>query len=128
MGLRSRMRRSTLADADEQRDWRVYADWAQTLIRRARTLYLNEPFGLELDQTVYALDATVIDLCLSLFPWTHFRSTKAAIKLHTLLDLRGSIPSFLALTDGSVHEVNMLDVVPIEPGALAKPRGRRGSS
>ena len=118
MGFRSRVRRSMLADANEQRDWRIYADWAQTLMRRARALYVNEPFGLELDQTIYALDATVIDLCLSLFPWAHFRSTKAAIKLHTLLDLRGSIPSFLALTDGSVHEVNVLDVLPIESGAI----------
>jgi hypothetical protein len=118
MGFRSRVRRSTLADANEQRDWRIYADWAQSLIRRARRLYADEPFALELEQTVYALDATVIDLCLSLFPWAYFRSTKAAIKLHTLLDLRGSIPTFLALTEGLVHEVNMLDEVPIEPGAI----------
>ena len=118
MGFRSRVRRSTLADANEQRDWRIYADWAQSLIRRARRLYADEPFALELEQTVYALDATVIDLCLSLFPWAHFRSTKAAIKLHTLLDLRGSIPTFLALTEGLVHEVNMLDEIPIEPGAI----------
>lgn len=118
MGFRSRVRRSTLADANEQRDWRIYADWAQSLIRRARRLYADEPFALELEQTVYALDATVIDLCLSLFPWAYFRSTKAAIKLHTLLDLRGSIPSFLALTEGLVHEVNMLDEIPIEPGAI----------
>jgi hypothetical protein len=118
MGFRSRVRRSTLADANEQRDWRIYADWAQSLIRRARRLYADEPFALELAQTVYALDATVIDLCLSLFPWAYFRSTKAAIKLHTLLDLRGSIPSFLALTEGLVHEVNMLDEIPIEPGAI----------
>ena len=118
MGFRSRVRRSTLADANEQRDCRIYADWAQSLIRRARRLYADEPFALELEQTVYALDATVIDLCLSLFPWAYFRSTKAAIKLHTLLDLRGSIPSFLALTEGLVHEVNMLDEIPIEPGAI----------
>jgi Transposase DDE domain/Domain of unknown function (DUF4372) len=118
MGFRSRVRRSTLADANEQRDWRIYADWAQSLIRRARRLYADEPFALELEQTVYALDATVIDLCLSLFPWAYFRSTKAAIKLHTLLDLRGSIPTFLALTEGLVHEVNMLDEIPIEPGAI----------
>jgi Transposase DDE domain/Domain of unknown function (DUF4372) len=118
MGFRSRVRRSTLADANEQRDWRIYADWAQSLIRRARRLYADEPFALELAQTVYALDATVIDLCLSLFPWAYLRSTKAAIKLHTLLDLRGSIPSFLALTEGLVHEVNMLDEIPIEPGAI----------
>lgn len=118
MGFRSRVARSTLADANECRDWRIYADWAQTLIRRARKLYASDPFALELDQTVYALDATVIDLCLSLFPWAHFRSTKAAIKLHTLLDLRGSIPTFVALTDGSVHDVNILDELPIEAGAI----------
>jgi hypothetical protein len=118
MGFRSDVKRSTLADANEARDWRIYADWAQSLIRRARKLYATEPFALELDQTVYALDATVIDLCLSLFPWAHFRSTKAAIKLHTLLDLRGSIPTFLALTEGAVHEVNLLDDIPIEPGSI----------
>lgn len=118
MGFRSRVCRSTLADANERRDWRIYADWAQSLMRRARKLYATEPFALELEQTVYALDATVIDLCLSLFPWAHFRTTKAAIKLHTLLDLRGSIPTFLALTDGKVHEVNLLDALPIEPGSL----------
>lgn len=117
MGFRGRVVRSTLADANECRDWRIYADWAQTLIRRARKLYASEPFALELDQTVYALDATVIDLCLSLFPWAHFRSTKAAIKLHTLLDLRGSIPTFVALTEGLVHDVNILDELPIEAGA-----------
>jgi hypothetical protein len=118
MGFRGRVARSTLADANELRDWRIFADWAQTLIRRARKLYASEPFALELDQTVYALDATVIDLCLSLFPWAHFRSTKAAIKLHTLLDLRGSIPTFVALTEGLVHDVNILDELPIEPGAI----------
>jgi len=118
MGFRSDVRRSTLAEANELRDWRIYADWAQSLIRRARKLYATDPFALELDQTVYALDATVIDLCLSLFPWAHFRSTKAAIKLHTVLDLRGSIPTFLALTEGAVHEVNLLDDIPIEPGAI----------
>ena len=118
MGFRSDVRRSTLAEANELRDWRIYADWAQSLIRRARKLYATEPFALEFDQTVYALDATVIDLCLSLFPWAHFRSTKAAIKLHTLLDLRGSIPTFLALTTGAVHEVNLLNDLPIEPGSI----------
>ena len=118
MGFRSQVRRSTLADANELRDWRIFADWAQSLIRRARKLYADEPFALELDQTVYALDATVIDLCLSLFPWAHFRATKAAIKLHTLLDLRGSIPTFLSLTEGAVHEINILDDLPIEPGAI----------
>ena len=118
MGFRSRVARSTLADANETRDWRIYADWAQSLIRRARKLYAEEAFGIELAQTVYALDATVIDLCLSLFPWAHFRSTKAAIKLHTLLDLRGAIPSLLVITDGSVHEVNLLDSLPIEHAAI----------
>ena len=118
MGFRSHVRRSTLADANERRDWRIYADWAQSLIRRARRLYAAEPFALELDQTVYAFDATVIDLCLSLFPWAHFRSTKAAIKLHTLLDLRGSIPTFLALPEGAVHDVNLLDDIPVEPGSI----------
>jgi hypothetical protein len=118
MGFRGRVVRSTLADANECRDWRIYADWAQTLIRRARKLYASEPFALELDQTVYALDATVIDLCLSLFPWAVFRSGNAAIKLHTLLDLRGSIPTFVALTEGVVHEVTILDELPIEPGAI----------
>jgi len=118
MGFRSRVAKSTLADANETRDWRIYADWAQSLIGRARKLYAQEAFGVELAQTVYALDATVIDLCLSLFPWAYFRSTKAAIKLHTLLDLRGSIPSFLVMTDGSIHEVNLLDALPIEPAAI----------
>lgn len=118
MGFRGRVARSTLADANERRDWRIYADWAQTLIKRARKLYATEPFALELDQTVYALDATVIDLCLGLFPWAHFRSTKAAIKLHTLLDLRGSIPTFVALTEGAVHEINLLDELPLEAGAI----------
>lgn len=118
MGFRSRVARSTLADANETRDWRIYADWAQSLIRRARKLYAEEAFGVELDQTVYALDATVIDLCMSLFPWAHFRSTKSAIKLHTLLDLRGAIPSFLVVTDGSIHEVNLLDSLPIERAAI----------
>ena len=118
MGFRGRVARSTLADANERRDWRIYADWAQTLIKRARALYATEPFALELDQTVYALDATIIDLCLGLFPWAHFRSTKAAIKLHTLLDLRGSIPAFVALTEGAVHEINLLDELPLEAGAI----------
>ena len=118
MGFRSRVTRSTLADANESRDWRIYADWAQSLITQARKLYANEGFGVELTQTVYALDATVIDLCLSVFPWAHFRSTKAAIKLHTLLDLCGSIPSFMVVTDGLVHEVNVIDELPIESGSI----------
>ena len=118
MGFRGRVVRSTLADANERRDWRIYADRAQTLIRRARKLYASEPFALELDQTVYALDATVIDRCLSLFAWAYFRSTKAAIKLHALLDLRSSIPTFVALTEGLDHDVNILDELPVEAGAI----------
>ena len=118
MGFRSRVLRSTLADANEQRDWRIYADWAQALIRRARQLYVNEPFAVELDQTIYALDATVIDLSLTLFPWAHFRLCESAIKLHTLLDLRGSIPTFLALTKATVNEMLLLDTLPIEAGAI----------
>lgn len=118
MGFRSRVCRSTLADANELRDWRIFHDWAQTLIARARKLYANDSFAVDIRNTAYALDSTVIDLCLSLFPWARFRSTKAAIKLHTLLDLRGSIPSFLALTEGSVHDVNILDELPVEPGSV----------
>lgn len=118
MGFRSQVLRSTLADANERRDWRIYADWAQTLIRRARQLYVNEPFAVELDQTIYAFDATVIDLSLTLFPWAHFRLRESAIKLHTLLDLRGSIPTFLALTEATVNEMLLLDALPIEAGAI----------
>jgi hypothetical protein len=118
MGFRSRVLRSTLADANEQRDWRIYADWAQALIRRARQLYVNEPFAVELAQTIYAFDATVIDLSLTLFPWAHFRLRESAIKLHTLLDLRGSIPTFLALTKATINEMVMLDTLPIEAGAI----------
>lgn len=118
MGFRSQVLRSTLADANEQRDWRIYADWAQALIRRARQLYVNDPFAVELDQTIYAFDATVIDLSLTLFPWAHFRLRESAIKLHTLLDLRGSIPTFLALTKATVNEMLLLDTLPIEAGAI----------
>lgn len=118
MGFRGRVQRSTLAEANERRDWRIYADWAQALIRRARTLYASEPFAVELDQTIYAFDATVIDLCLTLFPWAHFRLRESAIKLHTLLDLRGSIPTFLALTNATVNEMLLLDTLPIEAGAI----------
>lgn len=118
MGFRGRVQRSTLADANAQRDWRIYADWAQALIRRARQLYANEPFAIELDQTVYAFDATVIDLCLTLFPWAHYRLQESAIKLHTLLDLRGSIPTFLALTNATVNEVRLLDALPLEAGSI----------
>jgi len=118
MGIRGTVAKSNLADANEQRSWRIYADLAHSLIITARTLYSNEPFGIDLEQTVYALDATTIDLCLSMFPWATFRQTKAAIKLHTLLDLRGNIPTFIYISDGSVHDVNILDVLPIEPGAF----------
>jgi Domain of unknown function (DUF4372)/Transposase DDE domain len=118
MGLRESVRRSTLADANESRDWRIYYDFAQRLIVKARTLYANEDFGVELANTVYALDATTIDLCLSMFPWAPFRSTKAAVKLHTLLDLRGSIPTFIHISDGKLHDVNVLDLLTIEAGAF----------
>jgi len=118
MGIRSKVSRSTLAEANETRDWRMYADFAHHLIGIARTLYLDEPTVLDLDQTVYALDATTIDLCLSLFPWALFRHHKGAIRLHTLLDLRGHIPTFIYISDGKVHEVNVLDIVPLEPGAF----------
>ena len=118
MGLREPVRRSTLADANESRDWRIYYEFAQRLIVKARTLYANEDFGVELANTVYALDATTIDLCLSMFPWAPFRSTKAAVKLHTLLDLRGSIPTFIHISDGKLHDVNVLDLLIIEAGAF----------
>ena len=118
MGLRAPIRRATLADANESRDWRIYADFAQRLIAQARTLYAQDDVGLELSNTVYALDSTTIDLCLSVFPWAHFRSTKAAVKLHTLLDLRGSIPSFLHLSDGKRHDVHALDLLMPEAGAI----------
>jgi transposase len=116
-GFRGAVKRSTLAAANERRDWRIYADFAQTLIARARPLYADEDLGLELDATLYALDATTIDLCLALFPWAHFRRTKAAVKLHTLLDLRGSIPAFLDITHGKVHDVTVLDQLLYEAGA-----------
>jgi hypothetical protein len=118
MGIKSRISRSTLADANESRDWRIYADFAQSLIAIARRLYAAEPFGVDLKDTVYALDASTIDLCLSVFAWAPFRSTKAAIKLHTLLDLRGNIPSFLHISDGKLHDVNVLDLLLPEPGAF----------
>jgi len=118
MGLRSRVSRSTLADANEVRDWRIYAEFAHALIGLARGLYAEESFGVELKETVYALDASTIDLCLSVFPWAPFRSTKAAIKLHTLLDLRGNIPTFLHISDGKLHDVNVLDLLLPEPGAF----------
>jgi hypothetical protein len=118
MGIRSQISRNTLAHANEVRDWRIYADFAQVLIQEARSLYSDEPFGVELDQTVYALDATTIDLCLSLFPWAQFRRHKSAVKLHTLLDLRGSIPTIVIVTGGQIHEVNILDQLFWEAGAI----------
>ena len=118
MGFRATMARNTLAHANATRDWRIYCEFAQSLIRTARRLYADDAWGVDLANTVYALDATTIDLCLSVFPWAPFRSTKAAIKLHTLLDLRGNIPSFLCITDGKVHEVNILDQLTPEPGAF----------
>jgi hypothetical protein len=118
MGIRSQVSRNTLAHANQARDWRIYADFAQVLIAQARRLYAEEDFGLELDQTVYALDATTIDLCLSLFPWAVFRKNKGAIKLHTLLDLRGSIPTLIIITHGKYHEVNILDYLLLEAGAI----------
>jgi Domain of unknown function (DUF4372)/Transposase DDE domain len=118
LGIKSRVSRSTLADANEVRDWRIYADFAQSLIGIARRLYAQEPFGADLKDTVYALDASTIDLCLSVFPWAPFRSTKAAVKLHTLLDLRGNIPTFLHISDGKLHDVNVLDLLLPEPGAF----------
>ena len=117
-GIRSRVVRSTLCDANEQGDWRIYADFAQALIRIARPLYAEEDLGLELDNTVYALDASTIDLCLSVFPWALFRSTKSAVKLHTLLDLRGNIPTFIHVFDGKLHDVNVLDILLPEAGAF----------
>jgi len=117
-GFRGNVSKSNLADANEKRDWRIYRDVAQVLIRIARDLYAGDDFGLQLDETVYALDASIIDLCLSVFPWAGFRRTKSAVKLHTLLDLRGNIPSFIAITDGRYHEVNILDVLLMEPGAI----------
>ena len=118
MGLTQPVARSTLADANERRDWRIYAEFAQRLIVRARALYAADSFGVELAHTVYALDATTIDLCLSVFPWAKFRTAKAAVKLHTLLDLRGSIPSFIHISDGKLHEVNVLDLLLPEAGAF----------
>ena len=118
MGFRSRVARSTLADANESHDWRIFADFAQVLIGIARPLYARDPIGVDLDQSLYALDSTTIDLCLSLFPWAKFRKTKAAVKLHTLLDLRGAIPSFIHISDGKLHDVNVLDVLIAEPGAF----------
>jgi len=118
MGIRGKVSRNTLAHANETRDWRIYADFAQVLIREARMLYAEENFGLQLKRTVYSLDSTTIDLCLSLFPWATFRKRKGAVKLHTLLDVRGSIPSVVIITPGSVHDVNILDDLLVEAGAI----------
>ena len=118
LGMRATVARNTLANANAVRDWRIYADFAQSLIGIARPLYVDEPFGVDLKESVYALDTTTIDLCLSVFPWAPFRSTKAAVKLHTLLDLRGNIPTFIHISDGKMHEVNVLDQLLPEPGAF----------
>ena len=118
MGFRGPVRRSTLADANQTRDWRIYAEFAQRLIAQARRLYVGESLSADLKETVYALDSTTIDLCLSLFPWAHFRSAKAAVKMHTLLDLRGNIPSFIHISDGKLHDVHALDMLVPEAGAI----------
>jgi transposase len=118
MGFREPVARSTLADANESRDWRIWERFAERLIIQARELYLSEDLGLDLSNTVYALDSTTIDLCLSVFPWAHFRTTKAAVKMHTLLDLKGSIPSFIHVSDGKLHDVHALDLLELEPGAI----------
>src|SRR6202045_1159129 len=118
MGFRGKVARSTLADANESRDWRIYADFAQVLIAIARPLYALDPIGVDLDQSLYALDSTTIDLCLALFPWAKFRKHKAAVKMHTLLDLRGNIPTFIRITEGRVHDVNILDEILPEAGAF----------
>jgi hypothetical protein len=118
MGFREPVRRSTLADANESRDWRIYAEFAQRLIAQARRLYASESMEVDLANSVYALDSTTIDLCMSVFPWAHFRSTKSAVKMHTLLDLRGNIPSFIHISDGKLHDVHALDMLIPEPGAI----------
>jgi hypothetical protein len=118
MGLREPVRRSTLADANELRDWRIYAEFAQRLIAQARRLYASESLGVDLTNSVYALDSTTLDLCMSVFPWAHFRSTKSAVKMHTLLDLRGNIPSFIHISNGKLHDVHALDMLIPEPGAI----------
>jgi hypothetical protein len=118
VGIRGNVSRSTLAEANEKRDWRIYADLAQVLITEAKTLYVNEDFGIELDNTVYALDSSTIDLCLATFPWAKFRKAKGAIKLHTLLNLRGNIPEFIHLSDGKLHDVNVLDILSVDPGSI----------
>ena len=118
MGIRGQVSRNTLSNANNHRDWRIYADFAQVLIHTAKDIYRQEPFGMELTNTVYALDSTTIDLCLALFPWARFRKNKGAIKLHTLLNLRGNIPSFIDITDGKIHDVNVLDILIFEVGSF----------
>jgi len=118
MGIRGKISRSTLADANEKRNWRIYADFAQVLIHEAKRLYVNDKFAVDLNETAYALDSTTIDLCLSLFPWAKFRKQKGAIKMHTLLDLRGNIPTFIRITHGKVHDINILDELVLEPGSF----------
>ena len=118
MGFRGKVARSTLADANEKHDWRIFGDFAQVLIGIARPLYAHDPIGVDLDQSLYALDSTTIDLCLSLFPWAKFRKRKAAVKMHTLLDLHGNIPTFIRITDGTVHDVSILDEIFPEAGAF----------
>jgi hypothetical protein len=118
MGIRGKVCRSTMADANEQRDWRIYAELANSLIAMARDLYKAETFLADLNETIYALDSTTIDLCLSMFPWANFRKTKGAVKMHTLLDLRGNLPSFIHISDGKLHDVKVLDILPMEPGAF----------
>ena len=118
MGIHGRVSRSTLADANERHDWRIFADFAQILITRARLLYANDPFGAELQLSAYALDSTTIDLCLAMFPWARFRQHKGAVKVHTMIDLHGNIPVFACITEGKVHDVNILDQLPLEPGAF----------
>ena len=118
MGFRQEIKRSTLSDANEARDWRIHEEFAQHLIVQARKLYTSDSFGIDLENTAYALDSTTIDLCLSLFPWALFRTTKSAVKMHTLLDLRGNIPSFIHISDGKMGDVNVLDVLALEAGAI----------
>jgi len=118
MGIRNKVLRNTLSNANMVRDWRIFADFGQELIAEARTLYANEDFAVDLDETIYALDSTTIDLCLSLFPWAHFRKNKGAVKMHTLLDVRGSIPTLVNITHGKVHDVNILDTLPLEAGSI----------
>jgi hypothetical protein len=118
MGIKSNVSRNNLAHTNENRDWRIYADFAQILVSRAKALYANEPIGIDLQSTVYALDSTTIDLCMSLFPWARFRRTKSAIKIHTLMNLRGSIPEFIHISDGKMHDVNVLDLLIPSPGAF----------